>query len=315
MKRVNLLEYFELAEQLHAARSALTGDKLRGGFIWVHTYELPLKLGNFCKDDNGFSTSKRAAAELSNAIQNWISLNLMDNDSSATFSAERFDVEFSSWQLEGISAKIDAFKSVFATECADVDVYSVGQIAIYRTSALVANGEDILPKDIQDDIPTETLIEFNSAGKCLAFDLPTACGFHALRAVEIVMDDYLKFFGQKTNNKKTWSDYIKAVTALIEDAKAREKPSEKVAAMLDRMRVLDRNPLMHPRDTLDAMQADTLFKLCAITVTEIARDMKAKHIKRYASAALPSPPSPPPVAGPPTLAANSEPTSKKEAAE
>ena len=44
--------------------------------------------------------------------------------------------------------------------------------------------------------------------------------------------------------------------------------------MLDRMRQLDRNPLMHPRDSLDEMAADTLFKLGIVTITELAKDMR-----------------------------------------
>jgi hypothetical protein len=47
--------------------------------------------------------------------------------------------------------------------------------------------------------------------------------------------------------------------------------------MLDRMRDLDRNPLMHPRDTLDVTQADMLFSLAAITVVEMARDMEERQ--------------------------------------
>lgn len=275
VKRVNLLEYFELAEALHGARRALIADKLRGGSVWVHTSDLPEKLKSFIRDDNGFTTSKRSATELCTTIETWIAENLMDGNSPKAFSTEKFDVEFSSWQMGGMSNKIDAFRSVFAAECADVDVYTVGQVSIYKTSALVSDGAGIIPSDIQPDMPVETLIEFNSAGRCLAFDLPTACGFHALRGLELVMDDYLKFFGV-TAKMRSWNDYIKALDKLIEKPKGNAKPAAKVTAMLDRMRELERNPLMHPRDTLDAVQADMLFKLCAITVIEIAKDMKAK---------------------------------------
>jgi hypothetical protein len=44
--------------------------------------------------------------------------------------------------------------------------------------------------------------------------------------------------------------------------------------MLDRMRELDRNPLMHPSDTLDEVGADSLFKLGIVTITELAKDMR-----------------------------------------
>lgn len=44
--------------------------------------------------------------------------------------------------------------------------------------------------------------------------------------------------------------------------------------MLDRMKSLDRNPLMHPRDELDNSGADQLFSLATITVAEMIRDMR-----------------------------------------
>lgn len=300
MKRVNLLEYFELAEALHTAKRALSADSLKGGRVWVSTYELPEKLYLFIQDDNGFSTSKRSAKELVLMLEDWISKNLSNGDSPSIFASEKFDEEFSGWQFDGIVRKIDAFKSVFAAECGEVDVYSVGQISIYRTSSLVSEGAGIIPAEIQPDVPRETLAELNSAGRCLAFDLPTACGFHALRGLELVMDEYLKCFNVGSK-KRTWNDYVKALSKLIEDPKSQAKPAPKVAAMLDRMRELERNPLMHPRDTLDAVQADMLFKLCAITVIEIARDMKTKRMEVQPRRLAPPPPPPSPLAIPPSL--------------
>src|SRR5690606_27839346 len=72
----------------------------------------------------------------------------------------------------------------------------------------------------------------------------------------------------------SWNDYVKAAKALAE-GDGDKKPSPKVASMIDRMRELDRNPLMHPRDTLDEEGADMLFRLATITVYEIVKDMKA----------------------------------------
>jgi hypothetical protein len=275
VNRVNLVDYFELAEALNTCKRATVVSDSNGMGIYMGSWALPDKLLRFAGEDNGFSSCKRVAKELASYIEEWHKNNLMDGGSPPTLSSEKLDAKYPTWTYGEIGRKIDAFKSVFNAECADVDVYSVGQIAIYKTSALVSDGAGIIPADIQPDMPVETLIEFNSAGKCLAFDLPTACGFHALRGLELVMDDYLSSFGVNTAKMKSWSDYIKAATKLIEQPNADKKPSAKVAAMLDRMRELERNPLMHPRDTLDSIQANMLFQLCAITVVEIARDMKA----------------------------------------
>lgn len=273
MKRVNLIEYFNLAEELHAARQATSPTSNKGGNVWIGISALPDKLRAFVEDDNGFSTCKHVAIELAVEIERWISHHIMVG-SPPTISSEKFNEEFYSWQYGSINSRISAFKSVFAAECRDVDVYSVGQISIYKTSALVSDGAGVIPVDTRDRLATEALTEFNSAGKCLAFDLPTACGFHALRGLELVMDAYLASFGVDTKSMKSWNDYIRAAERLSSAAGEDRRPSPKVTSMLDRMRELERNPLMHPRDTLDEVQANMLFNLCAITVVELARDMK-----------------------------------------
>lgn len=110
----------------------------------------------------------------------------------------------------------------------------------------------------------------------MAFRLPTACGFHALRGLELMMGEYLGKFKTEAS-PKSWFDYIKELKKISDDNTAVNKPSPKFIAMLDRMRVLDRNPLMHPQDRLDTAGADMLFNLSAITVSEMARDLGSKE--------------------------------------
>ncbi|WP_278056877.1 hypothetical protein [Mesorhizobium sp. WSM4982] len=275
MKRVNLIEYFELAEELHVAKRNLSSEgTVKGGLVWVSTSGLSKSLYDFANDDNGFSTSKTVARDLSSTIAGWIDANLMDgSDSPPTFSTDNFDKDFHSWQLSAIRTKIDTFRSVFAAECAEVDVYSVGQISLYKTSDLVSSASKTLPAEIRASIPFEAAVEFDDAGRCLAFGLPTACGFHALRGLELAIDGYLRAFGV-TKKMNSWNDYVTAAKDLAEGS-ADKKPAKKVVQMIDRMRDLDRNPLMHPRDTLDEIGADMLFRSSAITVYEIVKDMKA----------------------------------------
>lgn len=270
MKRVNLLDYFELAESLQATKRSLSPESAKAGVIFFALMGLPQKLDVFVQDDNGFSTCKRVASELLQSVNAWVAENAMPN---GEYSAELFDKELPSWSWSHITRRIDTFRSVFEAECHDVDVYSVGQIAIYKTRDLVANASHKIPAEFREGMPQEALTEFDNAGRCLAFDLPTACGFHALRGTELVMDGYLKAFGV-TRKLVSWNEYIKAAEELANKDGSGPKPSKKVTAMLDRMKSLDRNPLMHPRDELDNAGADQLFSLATITVAEMIRDMR-----------------------------------------
>lgn len=273
MKRVNLFDYFSLAEKLQHAHRATSNTSAKAGTIYFSIVSLSTKLKTFVTDDNGFSTCKHVATELADIIDDWIAGNVMDNSSPPELNMEKFDKDLSNWQYSGIASNVDAFKNVFSAECRDVDVYSVGQISIFKTSELVSSGAGIIPIDLHELMPDGVVAEFDSAGKCLAFDLLTACGFHALRGVELMIDRYLSSFGKDTSKLKSWNDYIKAAERLIEDDNVTPAPSHKVAAMLDRMRALDRNPLMHPTDTLDNVSALTIFQLSSVTVIEMIRDI------------------------------------------
>lgn len=271
VKRVNLIDYFELGESLQTMQKALSVDRAKAGEILFAIWTIPAKFDKFVSDDNGFGTCKRVAIELSGAINDWIPAHAMAN---GQYSADKMDEELFSYQWSGLNKKLSAFRSVFEAECHDVDVYSVGQIAIYKTRDLVANASHVIPSDFREGMSSEAVKEFDDAGRCLAFDLPTACGFHALRGMELVMDDYLKAFGV-TKKLVSWNEYIKAAEEVANSKGAGPKPSKKVTAMLDRMRSLDRNPLMHPRDELDTASAGHLFSLSAITVAEMVKDMRS----------------------------------------
>ncbi|UYO00787.1 MAG: hypothetical protein KIT02_06150 [Devosia sp.] len=275
MKRVNLLNYFHLAETLQSAKQTMTPDVVKGGHMYFSAMDVRSKIESFIADDNGFYTCKHAAGDLLETAKTWLEKVTPEGK----FISENFDKDHQSWEFSDFVRRIDSFKNVFDAECREVDVYSVGQIGIYKTSALVSDGASVIPIEVRAHMSQVAVDEFRNAGKCLAFDLPSACGFHALRGMELVMDDYLRSFQVVTDTFKTWNDYIQAAEKLIRDGnESGKKPSPRVTAMLDRMRTLDRNPLMHPRDTLDEVAADQLFKLSAVTVVEMIREMRSGQL-------------------------------------
>lgn len=271
VRQINLFEYFELAEALASARKLLSSETLNAGSAYFGLSSLEQRLKAFVDAPNGFGTCKHSAIELNGSIRSFLEEDVWPPGTQ--FSEVNFGNELQPWKYRHLVAKIDTFRGVFEAECHDVDVYSVGQVGIFKTRDLVANASQALPEECRNEIPDAALKEFDDAGRCLAFDLPTACGFHALRATELVIDQYLKAFGV-TKSLVSWNAYIKAAQLLVAKEGRGPKPSPKVAAMLDRMRSLDRNPLMHPRDKLDRAGAVHLFNLSAITVAEMVKDIQ-----------------------------------------
>ena len=93
----------------------------------------------------------------------------------------------------------------------------------------------------------------------------------------MVIDQYVRACGGTKPQYKSWNDYVSALEDLEKSAQASGSalPSPKVRARLTDLKNLDRNPLMHPRESLDAMGADRLFDLGKITITEMAEDLRS----------------------------------------
>ncbi|UDQ90274.1 hypothetical protein LJE71_04485 [Xanthobacter autotrophicus] len=262
-----------MAERLERARSSLAQDKTTKGMLYFTLSDLSALFSQFISHDRAFNISKHNAKEIISSIE-YIYKNMLGmEDGDFNYSEFNFTVE--KWQYSYLQSKLDSFKIVFQAECNDAAIYFVDQVLIYNTSALVENAFDRIHDEIRNILPSGIKIEFEQAGKALAFELWTACGFHSLRALELMMDHYLKEYNVELKHS-TWHHYIYSMTKLSEDMERTEKPSKKVVAMLDRMREIDRNPLMHPQDTLDCTQAETLFSLSTITIVEMARDLKTK---------------------------------------
>ena len=275
MRRISLQTYFELAESLERARAVLQLEKCNKGALYFRLDDTRRALLSFIEVDKAFSLSKHTARDSIEGISAFFKASFSDENGDISFRG--FDDELNRWQYIYIIDKLDSFKNVFITECRDASIYLVEQLLIYNTSALAERASNRIPSEVRELIPKSIIFEFDQAGKAIAFDLPTACGFHVLRALEVMMEHYLSDFHYIGKKCSSWFDYIEAMKKINDDNDRINKPSKKVIAMLDRIRQLDRNPLMHPQDTLDTTQAETLFSLSAITIIEMARDLSAKE--------------------------------------
>jgi hypothetical protein len=143
-----------------------------------------------------------------------------------------------------------------------VDGASVG----YRTATL----------GLLDDFIRQ---EIDEAGRSLAFERATACGFHILRSVEIAIKGYLHAAtgSLPKMNKRNWSEYITQLEA-----------AGASADLIDLFRLLKakRNPLMHPQDNLDIDEAINLFCISRAVTDALIDDIIAKKLETSFTASL-----------------------------
>ena len=109
-----------------------------------------------------------------------------------------------------LNTALDKFEPVLAAECAALDTYVISQKRGYQTSDLVDHTERMLPLESLGILPAGVAADLRASGRCLAFDTPTASGFHVLRAVEAVMALYYRHLTGKELPKqnRNWGIYL-----------------------------------------------------------------------------------------------------------
>jgi hypothetical protein len=276
VKRLNVVDFYEVGASLNRL-AILIGKKENTKIMdaWWPMTTAADALDQFASQE-AFQLARAEARALSAVIRDFMQREIMTKDEKGEDVFRNPNTELSGWEFYRVRTALDSFTHVFKAECRDNETYFIEQKAIYHTASLVSRASDKIHASIRPYIAPEAMQEIDEAGRCFAVDSYTACGFHALRGLEIVMEDYYEAIKNKKPRFHSWYDYVKAFKTLAGTRGKRQSkyPSPKVAAMIDRIREFDRNPLMHPRDTLDEPGADTVFNISIATITEMAKDMR-----------------------------------------
>jgi hypothetical protein len=173
------------------------------------------------------------------------------------------------------------FETILSAEIPTLDTYFVSQKGAYSTPDLIERAEVVFSESIRHELSAQTIFDVREAGRCLVLNSPTAAGFHILRATESVIREYLAVVTKGTSKSKhrNWGAYIRALTGAGVDPK--------ITSMLDQIRDMHRNPLMHPEDSLSNEEAVELFDICKSAIQTIVRDM----VKRKSASLLVATPS------------------------
>lgn len=165
---------------------------------------------------------------------------------------ERMEYELLWGDVYPITNSLREFQIVWQTELGKMDTYFISQKGIYSTSDLIERADNVLPAEIIQMLSDSIRADIKQAGRCLAFDLATASGFHIMRALEGVLRDfYCPAFLEKKPKARNWNGYIQCLKTTDADPK--------ILAILDQIRSLHRNPTMHPQEVLTINAAMTLF--------------------------------------------------------
>jgi len=168
----------------------------------------------------------------------------------------------------GIISALKEFETVFAAELPTFATYMVSKKGIYSTQDLTEQAELAIDERARSVLSQDSLRDFREAGRCLAFELSTGAGFHTMRAVESVLRFYWSLVKKQAGGGKPpeMAQCIKELRADGEDPKLMD--------ILDHIRDLHRNTIMHPEAFLEMTDALRLFDISKSAISAMGDRIK-----------------------------------------
>lgn len=181
------------------------------------------------------------------------------------------------YKLENL---IREFKTQLAAELPHVHLYLLPDQGIFNTTALVDRAHEHIHRSQRIALPEFALSEIRAAGRCLAFQLFSASGYHSARAVESVLRHYYITFIKSSSNKKlTLGGMTHDLQNIInKQTNDTPLPNGNTVRYLRDFTQFDRNPLIHASDeiTLEESDAFTFFNSACDVIGEMAKEL-IKH--------------------------------------
>ncbi|MDP2355494.1 MAG: hypothetical protein Q8M31_05475 [Beijerinckiaceae bacterium] len=260
MERINPFLFYEFGKELHLLEQ-VTDLTTRQVFfpVWQAQGSMNKLLAG---DPIPLGVSSGKARELLNRIDSLMALRFStknDKGEPMLRFPEDGDEPVNAWSVDWIKAAIREFETVFAEEMRETATYFVPRRGIYHTPALVDAADETFPEEMRAFIPQKAKDDWKAAGRCLAFSLLSASGFHVARAVEACLESYYQLFsGKPGETLHGWKAYIDALEK-IAASNPTPCPLKKTLTELDQMREDYRNPIVHPRVVLSESDARMLF--------------------------------------------------------
>jgi len=194
--------------------------------------------------------------------------------------AARANSDLTDQEVNAIRYAIQHFTSVLFAELPQADIYFINQKRAFKMGLLVGSAEMVLAKETIYLLAAETVDDIQRAGRCLAYDENTAAGFHALRAVEAVARRYYELvtdtsaINPKTGNPIRLIDIITGLRTKLGKVTTNpdEHPLGLIVGDLNRLRLIYRNPIMHPEMTLNANGATRVFNISTDAISAMIDD-------------------------------------------
>lgn len=274
MQRVNEFVFYELAIKVHAM-TELSYDSLKYSDCFMQLWSARQSVDEIY-NQRPLNFTTPVALRLYNALTAVVPSS-WDEAVAKYPQPGQVEAPIPPWHISEIREAAKEFETVLKTECHSMDTYYVSKKGAYSTKDLVENAHHQIPEPSRSSLPQQAKDDFDQAGKCIAFDVPTAAAFHLLRGTECVIRQYYEMIvpGPKRASTKmrNWGVYIR----LMGD----NNGDTKVLTLLDHMRDVYRNPVTHPEENYTDETVQVLFGLCISAVVLLVQAIQTELTKTF----------------------------------
>lgn len=125
----------------------------------------------------------------------------------------------------------------------------------------------LFPPGVLDSLSHPVQFDLEEAGKCIAFERPTAAAFHTMRAIEGTLRDFYRAVVRQKRLKEPW-----LWKPMLDQMRGRSKPPPtSLLDQLDSIREHFRNPTQHPDAAYDIYEAQELFSGALDVISRMSR--------------------------------------------
>lgn len=164
----------------------------------------------------------------------------------------------------------DGMGDVRKTLQAEIEVFESYLVTPKRldVNKLLKYPEQLLAPQVFNRLPALARFDISEAGKCIAFERPTAAAFHLLRATECALRTMCEKCVKREKPQLMWGTMVarlRGVRSL--------RGEQSLFNNLDDIRLTFRNPTQHPEKVYDIEEVQDLWGRCADALNRISKHL------------------------------------------
>ena len=176
-------------------------------------------------------------------------------------------------ELNALKEALTAFEVSLQSDFQVRDTFIVSPKGTHSTTILSSYGERMVAKETLALVSSMTQ-DLQDAGRCIAFELPTAAAFHLFRAVEAMARGYGEFVRGKPFSKLEQKNGLGGYANFLKEKVL--AVDERITGAIAQVASLHRNPTMHPEMHISKSEIMATQGMVVSVIETLAIDWKRR---------------------------------------